>query len=267
MPDLIDENGAFTEDFRSSLPDLLGDDLYNDPETKLQPTKELDNVKTLSDMARRVVNGSRVISKHGEELKKATEGMVKIPGEGSTPEEIVAYRKSIGVPETADGYELTVPDGQGYDIIAKEVKAAAHEAGIPPSKLSTVWDKVVTNLKAQNEVLEKKGTELLEADKQALKDLMKDKYDSFISDTDKVAAHFNAKEDVEAGTKADPIGDDFMHLMDTLGVKDVPVVRRFLGAIAPLVLEGKTGPGGGGPKDSESTGGFSYEYDKHGKPI
>jgi len=263
MPDLIDENGVFTEDFRSSLPDLLGDDLYNDPETKLQPTKELDNVKTLSDMARRVVNGSRTISKHGEELKKATEGMVKIPGEGAGEKEIAAYREARGVPLTSpDEYVLNIPDEnkEGYEAIAKVVKDAAFKTGISKSHLAEVWDGVTTVLKAQTEELEKKGTKLLAADKQALKDLMKDKYDAFISDTDKVAAHFNVKEDVAAGTKADSIGDDFMHLMDTMQIKDTPVVRRFLGAIAPLVLEGKTS--GGGKGASEGGEEWFTDYDE-----
>ena len=266
MPEMIDENGVFTDDFRSALPEKLGDVYFNDRE-KTQPTKELDNVNNIFDMAKMVVTGSRKISAHGEELKKATEGMVKIPGEGSSVEEIAAYRKATGVPDTPDGYELKLPEGVGYDVIAKEVKSAAHEAGIPPSKLSSIWEKVTTALVSQNAALEQKGIELLEADKQALKDMKKDKYDSFIADTDKVAAHFNIPEDTTKGIKADSVGDEFMKLMDNLGVKDTPVVRVFLGQIAPLVLEGKTAGGGKGAGPEGQKGIFTYEYDEQGKPI
>ena len=266
----VNEDGTLTEDFREALPERLGDAYYNDPETKQQPTKELDNVESVFDMAKMVVNGSRKISKHGDELKKATEGMIKIPGEGATEEEIAAYRKAQGVPDSADGYELTVPenDKEGFEAIAKEVKAAAHEAGIAPSKLSAVWEKVVNNLTAQNQELERKGMELLAADVQALKDDKKEKYDSFIADTNKVAAHFDVKGDPAAGTKDNPVGSNFMKLVDTMGIKDTPAVREFLGAIAPLVLEGKTTIGAGAETPGGGEGGvFTYEYDESGKPV
>ena len=178
--EFIDEDGDFTEDFRDSLPERLGDTYYNDPDTKQKPTKELDNVNNVFDMAKMVVTGSRKISAHGDELKKATEGMIKIPSEGAAPEEVVAYRKAQGVPETAEGYELAIPkeNNEGYDAIASVIKSAAHEAGIAPSKLSAIWDKVVPALVSQTADIEKKGQEILAADIQALKDVKKEKYDS-----------------------------------------------------------------------------------------
>jgi len=267
--DYIDENGDFTEDFRAELPERLGDDYYNDPETRLKPTKEFDNIHNVFDMAKMTVNASRKISAHGEELKKATEGMIKIPGEGATPEEVVAYRQAQGVPETADGYELAIPekDKEGYEVIANEVKAAAHEAGISPSKLSAIWDKVIPALSAQTEAIEKRGQELLAADVQLLKDAKKEKYDSFISDTNNVASHFDVKGDAALGTKDNPVGSNFMKLMDSMSIKDTPVVREFLGQIAPLVLEGSTSLGKGSSESGQAEGGFSYKYDENGKPI
>jgi hypothetical protein len=41
-----------------------------------------------------------------EALKAQVSGMIKVPGEESTPEEIAAYQKAIGVPDTIDGYGL-----------------------------------------------------------------------------------------------------------------------------------------------------------------
>ena len=38
-------------------------------------------------------------------------GMVKIPGKDATPEELTQYRKEIGVPEEAKGYDLTLGEG------------------------------------------------------------------------------------------------------------------------------------------------------------
>ncbi len=275
MPDNFDDNGDFTEDYRATFPEMLGDVFYNDPETKQKPTKELDNVKNVSDALKMVVTGSRKISAHGEELKnasaKATEGMIKIPGEGATVEEVAAYRKAQGVPEAADGYELAIPDDDvnrsGNEAIAKEVAAAAHEAGIPKSKLTAVWNKVVPALAAQVQAKEKQGNDLLAADVQALKDVKKEKYDSFITDTDRVAAHFDIKADHDAGTKENLRGTEFMKLMEGMGIKDVPVVREFLGAIAPLVLEGTTALGGTPASQAGGKDGFSYDYDEKGKPV
>lgn len=267
MPEYVGDDGSFTDDFKTDLPGMLGDDYYNDPE-KQQPTKYFENVKDIAALAKRALNADRTISRHGEALKKATEGMIRIPGEGATPEEIVAYRQAQGVPESPDGYELTIPDGDkdGFEAIAKEVRTAAHEAGIPPSKLSAVWGKVVTALGAQTQALEQKGQEMLTADIQALKDAKKEKYDSFIQDTNKVAAHFDVKGDPTLGTTDNLMGSNFMKLMETMGIKDTPVVREFLGAIAPLVLEGGTTIGGSSPQ-SEPTGVFNYEYDAFGRPI
>ena len=267
MPEYIGEDGTFTDDFRAELPERLGDAYYNDPDTKLQPTKELDNVKNIFDMAKMVVTGSRKISQHGETLKKATEGMIKIPGEGATPEEIVAYRQAQGVPETPDGYELVNDQLEPEDKpFAEIVQNSCHKNGIPKSKAQAVFNDVKETLNQMKEADVKKGMDLLNADVQALKDVKKEKYDSFIEDTNKVARHFDVKADSQLGTKANPIGTNFMDFMEHMGVRDVPVVREFLGAIAPLLLEGSTHLGAGGQPNAP-TGVFAYEYDEQGRPI
>ena len=260
--EFINESGDFTDSFRAALPERLGDDFYNDPETRLQPTKELDNVTNIFDMAKRVVNGSRKISAHGEELKAATEGMVKIPGEGASIEEIAAYRTAQGVPDTKEEYELAIPDSEGKEgntVIANAVMAAAHEAGIPKSKLSAVWDPVLTALGAQVEEQVKAGQALLDADVQSLKDVKKENYDSFIAGTNKVAAHFDVQADAATGRKENLYGSNFMKLMEVAGYKDLPAVREFLGQIAPLVLERNTAIGRG--KGAE--GGDEWFTDYH----
>lgn len=269
----ISENGDFGDTIREQLPERLGDVYFNDPETKQQPTKELDNVSNIFDMAKMVVTGSRKISAHGEELKNATAGMIKVPGEGATEDEIKAYRMAQGVPDSHEGYEMPVPkdvfdaDKLVYEGLAKSTAVAAHEAGIPPSKIIPVFEKVINAVATQNKALEKQGTELLAADVQALKDSKKEKYDSFIADTNKVSAHFDIKADAALGTKDNLIGSNFMKLMDSMGIKDTPTVREFLGAIGPLVLEGSTAIGRGAESKGGSEGGFDYEYDEHGKPV
>jgi len=64
---------------------------------------------------------------------------VNIPGEKSTPEEIAAYRKAVGVPETVDGYQLKpekLPDGVTWDdATGKAFAEIAHKHHIPAAAM------------------------------------------------------------------------------------------------------------------------------------
>jgi hypothetical protein len=65
-----------------------------------------------------------------------------VPGENATPEEIKAFQQKLGVPESADKYEIPVPAGMD-DTFAKEAKGWFHEAGIPApaaAKLAEKWN-------------------------------------------------------------------------------------------------------------------------------
>lgn len=63
-----------------------------------------------------------------------TKQTLKIPDEHSTPEETAAYRKAIGVPDTAEGYRITRPEAAltNWDETAeKNFLANMHQAGVP----------------------------------------------------------------------------------------------------------------------------------------
>lgn len=67
-----------------------------------------------------------------QKLSKA----VVVPDEKASDEEKAAYRKAIGVPDSPDGYELTVPDDMPEYIKpdeeqTKAFKAYMHENGVP----------------------------------------------------------------------------------------------------------------------------------------
>jgi len=255
---MIDETGTFTEEFTEKLPEMLGDEIYNDPDTRQQKTKVFDNIKDLRTLTLNHLRAERKISSHGEELKKATEGLTKIPGEGSSPEEVTAYRKAIGVPETKDGYELSIPkvetDKAGYEAIAKEVREAAHTAGIPASKLSAVWNTVINGLIKQTTELEQKGIDLMEKDTAALKEKHKEKYDSFMKDGEDALAKFEN-------------GPEVAKLLDSFGIKGHPIVREFLYEVAPLVLEGGTHLGGGQEEKGKEEGGMPVYDDEYFENI
>jgi len=256
---MIDENGAFTEKFTTKLPEMLGDNFYNDPDTKQQPTKMFDNIKDMKTLVNAVANGQRTISKGEAAFAEKTKGMVKIPSEKATPEEIATYRKAMNVPETVDGYELSVPDGDdaaGYKAVADVVRTAALQAGVPKNALSTVWDTVITALDKQAKDLEAKGLEMMKTDEEAQKAIHKENYPAFVK----------AGDDTLAKLKAGP---ELTKILETFGIKNHPAIRNILHEISPLILAGKTF-GGDAPAGGQTGEGWpmTYKYDPNtGKPI
>lgn len=75
-----------------------------------------------------------------------TEGMVKLPGEGSTPDEIGAFRRALGVPEAPDGYKgvlegLTPPEGvELQEEALGDFFSYAHEKGFTPDQVRSVLE-------------------------------------------------------------------------------------------------------------------------------
>lgn len=70
-------------------------------------------------------------------LSQRTDGMVKLPGANATPEEVAAFNKALGVPDTVDAYELQLPDQlpDGVEFAPEALtafKEFAHKHGIPP---------------------------------------------------------------------------------------------------------------------------------------
>lgn len=80
--------------------------------------------------------------------KTQAEGMkdlVRIPGDDASDEDKAAYRQAMGVPDSADGYELQVPkdmpEGLTYDNeLATKFKAKSHELGLTPAQAQGLHD-------------------------------------------------------------------------------------------------------------------------------
>jgi hypothetical protein len=68
-------------------------------------------------------------------------GRIKVPGEGATAEEIAAFNKAIGVPDSAEGYTLpTFKDANGNPVEVDtsrlgRIAEIAHKHGIPKAAL------------------------------------------------------------------------------------------------------------------------------------
>ena len=86
------------------------------------------------------------------DLKVKSVGMIAKPTEKSTPEDIAAYRKAIGVPDAVDGYEVGKPenwpkDEQGNDMylfddylpLKENMLKVAHEKGASKEVAESMW--------------------------------------------------------------------------------------------------------------------------------
>jgi hypothetical protein len=206
-------------------------------------------VKTLPESYVKKFDGkptSDVLKSHVELEKafgKKIEGMVKLPTEQSTPEEIAAFHKALGVPDKIEGYELAIPeaDKDAFESIAGIVKAAALESGVAPKSLSNVWGKVVEAMTAQNKALEEKGLAMMKADEESLKTEWGAKFEENNAVVDKVYGKLNT-------------GNDLKGILETFGLSNHPAVKKAFLELAPLVVEGKTIIGSGdGPKPQTIT--------------
>lgn len=78
-------------------------------------------------------------------LSQRQDGMVKLPNSQSTDEEIAAYRDAIGIPESVDDYELTLPEAsqlpEGIEFQEgdlQQFREFAHKNGIAPETASAL---------------------------------------------------------------------------------------------------------------------------------
>lgn len=65
---------------------------------------------------------------------------LKLPGKDAKPEDWAAYYKAIGAPENADGYQITVPEGQD-PAFSKEAASVFAKYGLMPHQVEgiTAW--------------------------------------------------------------------------------------------------------------------------------
>ena len=143
----VREDGSFEADWATRLPE------------DLTPARDsLGRFKTVTDLARAYDGAQKLIGRKG----------VILPNEKSTPEEIATFRKTMGVPETPDGYAketvpAEMPEGfQWNQEIAKSYYEVAHRHNIPASAMK---DLIALNVK-QREFEREAGFQTIMENKQ-----------------------------------------------------------------------------------------------------
>ena len=108
-------------DWRASLPE------------DIRSEKSLESFKDVGSLAKSYVETKRLVG--------AKQG-VTVPGADAKPEDVAAYRKAIGVPDTPEGYTIKPHAMMMHSEWNKEAQAGflklAHEQGMPPAAVEKV---------------------------------------------------------------------------------------------------------------------------------
>lgn len=143
-------DGTFETDWQNKLPD------------EFASTREsLSKFKNVNDLIKAYDSANKLVGRKG----------VILPEANSSPEEVAAYRKAMGVPESPDGYaKETMPDAipegiQWSDEIAKSYFEVAHKHNIPPSAMKAL---IALNLKHREFELQAQNESIMETKQQGM---------------------------------------------------------------------------------------------------
>ena len=133
---LLNPDGSFAEGWLDRLPENLAE---------AKPT--LQKFKSFNDLASSYVSLQKMLGKKG----------VTVPGENATPEEVAAFRKALGVPESPEGYQLKpeqLPEGLTWDDeLAKGFAEIAHKHNIPAAAMKELAERFVASEAAKLELM------------------------------------------------------------------------------------------------------------------
>src|SRR3990167_9381990 len=116
----------------------------------LKEDATLKNFKTPADAIRAFVATKKMV---GQRL----EGMVKVPGEGATPEEVAAWRKASGVPDAVADYTLDVAEDLRHLVPTErlgEYATVFHELGVPKGTAQKIVSRYAESMQKQLQQVE-----------------------------------------------------------------------------------------------------------------
>lgn len=201
----------------------------------LQSEKEFENYKDVASLAKAHLETKRYASKLRNEK-------LSVPTDKSSPEEIAAFNKAIGVPDNPDGYELPVPElpeGMQFDEEkTNKFKALAHSKGVPKAAFQALFNEYVADQKAQYEAQAKAVSDLREKTTAEFKKLWGKDFDANLSKAD------------QTGQKV--FGAEFMKLLKDTGLNNHSTVIKGLFKLSEAVGEHSFVSGGERPNSSTS---------------
>lgn len=119
----------------------------------------------LRDHAGKYTSAQELAKAH-RELRQQMSNAVFLPGKGASAEDLAKFRKQIGVPESADGYEWTTPKdhkpSEAETAQRAEINAKLHEANFTQAQqkvIDAVWQDMQQRAAADGAKQQKKAIE------------------------------------------------------------------------------------------------------------
>lgn len=176
----------------------------------------LANYRNLETLAGALVESKRAAMEKSQGVKP--------PGAESTPEEIAAFRKAMGVPDSPDGYGIAapenLPEGVEWDEqLAGDFAATAHELGLNPDQAKKLSDWYTQQMAESVNGQFSQREQAMEAEREKLKQAFGAKFDARMNAAKRAALTlgldpetnpaFNNAETVQAMARlADMLGED-----------------------------------------------------------
>jgi hypothetical protein len=151
------------------------------------------SVGGIKDVLKQLAHQNRTIQKQGK-------GILPL-GEKATPTEVEIYRRSMGIPEAPEGYNVRAPEGLAdyYDDEGmRETLAAFHAANLAPAQVKAVMDIDAKRLKDGIAAQEAAAATARAETETALKELWGEKFEPNLRLANRVIAETVPDEDKEA---------------------------------------------------------------------
>lgn len=117
------------------------------PEDSAVFKNSVKNFKSVPDLVKALGNANALIGKK-----------LGVPNEKSSPEEVAAFRKAMGVPDTLDDYKFApdaLPEGMTWnDDFAKPFAEIAHKHNVPPGAMKALANQFAHYEKVKLEALQ-----------------------------------------------------------------------------------------------------------------
>jgi len=189
------------EPISPAITDALADKTFQESNTAfletlpeaLRDVPSMKGVKDATDLATQFVNQQNLL---GSSLRIPTEdtsaeqkesfyqklvdvpGVIRVPGDGASEEQIKQFKSQLGVPETPDSYSIKVPEGTQLDAeYIQSVTKRGHELNLTNDQLN----KIVADDLAQQASTAEAYTDYVNKSREALKSIWSSDYDTRVA--------------------------------------------------------------------------------------
>ena len=194
------------------------------PDVKSNPTMAKFEKTSNEDIAKSYINLQSKISAKG----------LTVPGKNASKEEVSAFWKELGRPDSADGYQLTLPQDLHKGITSnaesqKAFKAKCHEIGLDSERTQLLHSWYMTELSNTMKQNEESDTKAVNESKTALSAKWGTTMEGKLALANKVVNKFGGEKVLEL-------------FKDGLGAN--PLVLEMMANIGDALSEDALGPGG-----------------------